>query len=248
MPKDKRLYMTFPNGFWMHPKIRPLTDNAFRVFVEINGYSRLEDLDGRVPVTLAQSMWRKKALDELCTNHPDRPSLTVDGPDYVIWNYGEHQLTRADREEESARNSENGRKGGRPRSANRTETDPVSVRQAKKSQSQSQESEIDLDDVKQHTQSSHVGDAVASETDISDVVVAKAKRAGITDVAAVRGYLASVVDGPLTLMGSIELAVAITARSKTPVQRVDAYIATACRKSPDDVRWDYERLDLGAAS
>lgn len=30
--------------------------------------------------------------------------------------------------------------------------------------------------------------------------------------------------------------------------KLDAYVATACRTSPDDVRWDYDRLDLAAAS
>lgn len=113
MPRDQRLYMTFPIDFWMHPKIEPLSDAAFRVFVEMNGYSRMQLLDGRIPRTYADRKWRKRALGELCANHPERPSLTVDGDDYVIWNYAEHQSTAADIEDLRAKRAAAGSKGGR---------------------------------------------------------------------------------------------------------------------------------------
>ncbi len=114
MPRDTRLYMTFPNDFPEHPKIRPLSDAAFRAFVEINGYSRRHDLDGRVPVKTARSMWKARALTELEQNHPERPTLTRDGDVYVIRDYAEHQQTKAARADLVSRNQENGRKGGRP--------------------------------------------------------------------------------------------------------------------------------------
>lgn len=115
MPRDKRLFMTFPNDFWQHPKIEPLTDRAFRVFVEMNGYSRMQDLDGRIPVSLARKKWKPQAIDELLNTHPTRPVLLQHGDDYVLRDYAQHQETRAEREARVARNTENGRRGGRPR-------------------------------------------------------------------------------------------------------------------------------------
>jgi len=140
MPRDSRLWMTFPINFWMHPKIRPLSDAAFRAFVEMNGYSRMEDLDGRIPVALAKTMWRPKALGELLKNHPERPSLAIEGDHYVIWNYGEHQETRAAREARNATNTANGKLGGRPRKT-QSVTDSVSESEPNKNQSQRSESE-----------------------------------------------------------------------------------------------------------
>lgn len=115
MPRDKRLFMTFPNDFWQHPKIEPLTDKAFRVFVEMNGYSRMQDLDGRIPVSLARRKWKPQAIEELLNTHPTRPVLLQHGDDYVLRDYAQHQETRAEREARVARNTENGRRGGRPR-------------------------------------------------------------------------------------------------------------------------------------
>lgn len=33
MPRDRRLYMTVPIDFWQHPKIAPLSDAAFRLWM-----------------------------------------------------------------------------------------------------------------------------------------------------------------------------------------------------------------------
>lgn len=115
MPRDKRLFMTFPNDFWQHPKIEPLSDGAFRVFVEMNGYSRMQDLDGRIPVSLARRKWKPRSIEELLTTHPTRPVLLQHGDDYVLRDYAQHQETRTEREARVARNTENGRRGGRPR-------------------------------------------------------------------------------------------------------------------------------------
>ncbi|MCW2165781.1 hypothetical protein B0I12_002946 [Microbacterium hydrothermale] len=115
MPRDKRLFMTFPNDFWQHPKIEPLSDGAFRAFVEMNGYSRMQDLDGRIPVGIARKRWKPRAIQELLNTHPTRPVLLQHGDDYVLRDYAQHQETRAEREARVARNTENGRRGGRPR-------------------------------------------------------------------------------------------------------------------------------------
>ena len=127
MSQDKRLWMPFPNDFWQHPKIAPLSDAAFRTFVEMNGYSRMQDLDGQIPAVYARKAWKPKAIEELTNNHPERPTLTLEGDVYVIWNYGQHQLTRDARARAAETDRSNGRLGGRPRKENPDVTHGVSV-------------------------------------------------------------------------------------------------------------------------
>jgi len=240
MPKDKRLWMTFPIDFWQHPKIAPLSDAAFRTFVEMNGYSRMQDLDGRIPVSIARRLWRAKALSELTRNDHSKPSVSLVDDTYVIWNYSEHQETRADREAREARNRANGAKGGRP-SKNRTETQSVTDsvpsgnpdRTERKPESES-ESEIDLTDVTYLPESSHVGDRASPRTDLSEEVISEAKRAGIDDLSAVLGLLEPIV-GDLNPRHGIELAQIILRRARTPVLQPTAYIARACEKR-DEIR------------
>jgi hypothetical protein len=240
MPKDKRLWMTFPIDFWQHPKIAPLSDAAFRTFVEMNGYSRMQDLDGRIPVSIARRLWRAKALNELTRNDHSKPSVSLVDDVYVIWNYAEHQETRADREAREARNRANGAKGGRPRK-DRSETQSVTdsvpsgnpKRTERKPESES-ESEIDLTDVTYLPESSHVGDRASPRTDLSEEVISEAKRAGIDDLSAVLGLLEPIV-GDLTPRHGIELAQIILRRARTPVLLPTAYIARACEKR-DEIR------------
>ena len=243
MPVDKRLWMTFPIDFPEHPKIRPLSDAAFRAFVEINGYSRTQDLDGRVPVRVARAKWKPKALKELEENHPDRPTLSIDGDHYVIHNYAEHQQTKAAREAQSQTNSANGKLGGRPRK-NRPETDSLSDREATSKQSQSQ-SQSQSDDVTNLPESSHQGDGPGKGLDLGEVLTHKAKGAGIKNLPKVLAQIRSVV-GEVSPAGAIELVEEITGRAKGTIRNVDAYVATACRNSPDEVQSDYDRLDIAA--
>jgi hypothetical protein len=113
MAKDKRLYMTFPNDFWMHPKIAPLTVEAKWAFVEMNGYSRMQDLDGRIPAVMIQRMWTSEVVLELCASHAERPLMFHDEPadEYVIRDYAAHQQTTADREETAKKRSDSGKLG-----------------------------------------------------------------------------------------------------------------------------------------
>lgn len=251
MPRDTRLYMTFPNDFPEHPKIRPLSDAAFRVFVEINGYSRTQDLDGRVPVRVAQAKWKAKALKELETNHPDRPTLRIDGDEYVIHNYDEHQQTTAARAALVAKNTENGKKGGRPPKRNPGETHSVTdpepnQKQSQRSESKSEsESETPFDDSAHLPQSSPVGDGSGDGLDPGEIVSLKAKAAGIKDLGKVHAQLSKLVS-PLSMAGAVELVIETTRRAKGEVKNVDAYVATACRRSPEEIEHDYDRLDVGA--
>ncbi len=252
MPRDKRLFMTFPNDFWQHPKIAPLSDAAFRAFVELNGYSRMQDLDGSVPVAFARRQWKPKALSELLANHPERPSLSVVEDCYVIWNYDEHQETRATIAARVERNTANGSKGGRPPKRNPNETQPVTKRNPMQTHSKAEsESESDIElDVTYLPQSGQVGDALIRGLDgANPVLTARAKLAGIHDLAAVRSLLESTTGRPVSPRGAVLLTEAITSKAKRIVKDVDAYVATVCRRTADEVRQAYFDLDIeGVAS
>ncbi len=111
MPRDQRLYMTFPNDFWMHPKVALLSVDAKWTFVEMNGYSRMQDLDGSIPAAMAERLWKVDALGELIGSHAERPLVVRDGDLYVIRDYAEHQQTTASREDLSRKRSEAGSRG-----------------------------------------------------------------------------------------------------------------------------------------
>lgn len=115
MPRDSRLYMTFPIDFHRHPKVARLSDAAFRAFVEANGESRIAESDGVIESDNAEFLWSKPALEELVTSHPSRPLMLRDGETYVIRDYAEHQFTTADKERLAEISRRNGAKGGRPR-------------------------------------------------------------------------------------------------------------------------------------
>lgn len=116
MPRDNRLYMTFPIDFWRHPKVARLSDAAFRAFVESNGHSRILESDGRLEAEDAEFMWKKDVLDELVRSHPTRPLMVMDGADYVLRDYAEHQFTRADREKLTEQRSRAGKISANKRS------------------------------------------------------------------------------------------------------------------------------------
>lgn len=113
MPRDPRLYMTFPIDFDEHPKVEPLSDAAFRTFVAMNGYSRRQKLDGRIPAVVARKRWRVRTLTELVNSDPVRPLVLIDGDAYVIRDYAEHQFTTSDEAELHERKARAGSAGGR---------------------------------------------------------------------------------------------------------------------------------------
>jgi hypothetical protein len=119
MPRDARLYMTFPNDFPWHPKVLRLSAAAKWAFVEMNGHSRINDLDGRIPAADAEFMWNRKILDALVNSHPTRPLVVRDGDDYVIRDYAEHQQTKAQREELHEKRAAAGAAGAAAREAKR---------------------------------------------------------------------------------------------------------------------------------
>lgn len=112
MPKDQRLYMTFPNDFHRHPKLVRLPVEVRWTFVEMNGEARIADNDGVFTAEDAEFMWPVEHLNALVGSHPTRPLLVHSGDTYVIREYAEHQQTKAEREELTRKRSEAGRAGG----------------------------------------------------------------------------------------------------------------------------------------
>lgn len=111
MDKDGRLYGRFTLDFADSPKIAPLSDAAFRTLVEMTLHSRRMLDDGFLDARIAHRKWKRRAIEELCTNDAIKPSLVkVDGG-YRIHDFAEHQQTRADIEKKR----EAGRKGGQAR-------------------------------------------------------------------------------------------------------------------------------------
>lgn len=106
----------------------------------------------------------------------------------------------------------------------------------------------DLTDIGNPPQSSPVVTVGAEGPDeVDEIVAQKARRAGIRDIAKLGRVLRSTVNGPLTSSSAVELAVLIADRSQHPVKNIDAYVASACRNSPEDVQHWYDTCDLGVA-
>jgi hypothetical protein len=128
--KDDRLWMRFPIAFDEDPVIAPLSDAAFRAFVEMNAYSRRNDLDGRIPLRYAVKRWGDEVLAELAAAREDSPFFVIDGDVCVLTKYDRHQDTTEARARRSETNRANGRLGGRKRVANRVASESLSETQA----------------------------------------------------------------------------------------------------------------------
>lgn len=113
MPRDARLYMTFPIDFDEHPKIELLSDAAFRAFVAMNGYCRRQRLDGKIPAAIATKRWNRKVLTELLASHDERPLLLLDADTYILRSYADHQFTTEDEEALRSARAIAGAKGGK---------------------------------------------------------------------------------------------------------------------------------------
>lgn len=253
MPRDQRLYMTFPIEMPDHPKVKPLSPTCKWHFVEMNAYSRRQGLDGIIPVRTARAMWPKKSLDELVASDPERPLVMLDGDKYVIRDYSEHQLTEADIDDLRTKRASAGAKGGAAKAAAQAKQEAskaLALAKQKGSRGVAEsESELKQDlktDVTHLSESGQVGDVTASDFEYSPEMVEQAERAGIRDLALLHRAFTRCC-GPISAAGTVDLALAICSRSKHPVEKVDPYVLTACANSPTDVRWDYDRLDLAVA-
>lgn len=99
MVKDDRLYAKFTLDFADHPKIKPLSDAAFRTLVEMILYSRRMLTDGFISRRLvgeAGASWLLDACFELLHNDDEKPSLIEVDNGYCLRDFSEHQTTNAD--------------------------------------------------------------------------------------------------------------------------------------------------------
>lgn len=237
MPRDARLYMTFPNDFPWHPKVSRLDPLAKWTFVEMNGYSRMNDLDGVIPAVDAEFMWEPGALEALAKSHPARPLVIRDGDNYVIRDYAEHQQTKAQRDELAQKRSEAGRKGGLAKSQA-----SASKRQAdagKEKQSQSPESESELEGLHTVSQSSHLGNREGGDG-LTDAVAAEMVRALGVDPRRLVAHIEEHTGRSVTTVEAMSVATGILGRGDA--KKPQAYVLGSITKSADEIR---DQIDAG---
>jgi len=243
--------MTFPIDFWMHPKVAPMSDAAFRAFVEMNGYSRQQRLDGRIPTAVANRMWPVDALTELCGTHPERPLVVLaeEGTVLVIRDYAEHQETVADEEARRSRNRANGAKGGRP-PKNRPETQSVtdsvsgSVAGGKRPGTPDQtqrkaESESESEDFYSPSKSQSSSNRARVSTDAMDVPEMTRRLAaqkGITSLRTVADSIQRHTGLRVDANGALQVAVSLLDRAKEWPEAPARYVTSAIGQSPAEVQ------------
>lgn len=225
MPRDKRLWMTFPIDMHRHPKVTRLPLSARWAFFEMNGEARIDDNDGIFPAVEAEHQWGKKILDQLVSSHPTRPLVVRDGDVYRIREFAEHQETRADREARVERNAKNGKLGGRPRK-NPVGSESVSGGNPVGSDSLAagnrtvthgnpeSESESETDTYKT-SQSSHVGNRASNAIDSTDPDLIHVSRYGI-DIPAVIAKVEAVYGQTPNERALKQMADAVFGSAKNP--------------------------------
>lgn len=111
---DSRLYAKLALDFADSPKIAPLSDKAFRQYIETLLWSTRIMTDGFIPERMVKKLLDDNSLAELTTNDPAKPSIAhVDGG-YQIHDFSKHQNTR----EKIDKKREAGRLGGLAKARN----------------------------------------------------------------------------------------------------------------------------------
>lgn len=123
MNTDERMFAKFTLDFADSPKIAPLSDKAFRHFVEAVLWSRRLMTDGFIPTRMAMKLFDEESLEELMENDSVNPSIikVVDG--YQIHDYSKHQITN----DWVEKKREAGRKGGLAKQKSSKPLAPASV-------------------------------------------------------------------------------------------------------------------------
>lgn len=243
MPKDRRQFITLPLDFADHPKVAPLSDAAFRTFIELNIYSRQHELDGVIPVKTARARWRPKALAELVDTHKDRPMLALEGENYVLRDYSDHQITRAEMDQIREKRAEAGAAGGRAKaskrlaSAKQTDGKPIADFRVKTL-------DIRTPDINQEVRSGHLLKAGPQGRDFDPVVSLdlvreahkRAARFGVTNLPAVRDWFEQILERQIDLDETLDVAWAILSKASGEVHNVDGYLRRVTLDDPIAVK------------
>lgn len=264
MPRDPRPFVTYPINYTGHPRVESLSDPAFRVWHEMMDHSRVHGLDGVILQPVAEKRWPKKALAELVRGVDERPLVSLSDGAYRIRSYDEHQFTTADAQALSKKRADAGREGGKAKAAARqapsnglASATPGGWQNL--AESELDLTELDLTDIANLPASSPDSTVRAEGLDHqvvnvirerNEAAITRAAELGIKDPTAVWDRLERTLAGRITLPDAVRLAAVILDRSPTFVSKPDAYIATACRQSADEVRTWAEQIDvqIGAAA
>lgn len=255
MPRDSRLYMTFPNDIHRHPKITRLTPDVRWAFIEMNGEARIADNDGVFAVDDAEFTWGKSTMDALVGSHPTRPLVLRVGETYVIRDYAEHQETRAAREERRARNAANGAKGGRPKK-NPGVTESVSGGFPDVTESQANEthakaeSESESEDFYSPSKSQSSSNRARVSTDaieVSEWTRKLAAQKGITSLRVVVDAIHSHTSCTVTADQAWQLCVLLLDKAKTFPIAPQRYVLKCVRDTPIEVEQAlYEQVGVAS--
>lgn len=244
MPRDPRLYMTFPIDLHRHPKLRRLPVEVRWTFVEMNGEARIADNDGVFDRAEAEFEWPIEHLDALVTSHPTRPLVVRTDTQYIIREFAEHQETRASREERRARNAANGAKGGRPRknpgvtdskpSGFPFGTDPQPTVTQTKAESES-ESE-DYYPPLQRQSSTKRASVSTDAVEVSDMTRRLASQRGVTSLRSVVDAILRHTGLTVTADQAYQVSMWILDKAKQAPAAPQRYVTAAIAKSPHEVQ------------
>ncbi len=235
MPKDQRLYVTYPIDMHRHPKLSRLSVEARWAFVEMNGEARIADNDGRFSAEDAEFLWPVRLLEELATSHPARPLVMrdTDTGEYLIREYAEHQQTRAEREALSAKRAEAGRKGGKSRASGKQMLSPSEQPQAES------ESESESEDLTDYLQSQSNLSRATDSTD-SEAIARSTERTaaafGITSLAAIQDVIEKHTGRRLDGRGAFAVARWLLGKAKGEPKVPQRYVIRAVSLSPAEVQ------------
>ena len=231
MPRDSRLYMTFPIDFWTHPKVSRLSDSAFRAFVEANGHSRIRETDGVLEADDAEFLWPVEALAELVKSHPLRPLMvrTREG-EYVLRDYAEHQFTKADRDDLTEKRSKAGRA-----SADKRRTSVEQVLSTSQHSATESESGIGITTNSSESQSLDTA-AVSTDSGISEMTRRLAAQAGVANIPAVIEQVSKHTGRQITADAAFQLATHLIGKAKSYPKNPQAYVTRSISLSPFEVQ------------
>lgn len=240
MAKDARLFARFALEFPDSPKIAPLSDAAFRVYVEAICYARQHLTDGFIPAGVARRRWPVDALTELTENHHDRPSLRAIDGGWQIHDFEQHQMTRADIEGKRAA----GRAGGRAKASNGLARASELLKQNASEHLAKSESRVQspegprLNESSHHTTAREATDAIEQP---SPMTVKLAGQQGISDLTAVMDAVDQFADRRIDSGGAYRLCLDILGKAKRTPTRAQAYVLRSIERSPFEVQQFIDR-------